>query len=90
MFFTLNISAKNFSPPKGAGASPNPPLNTQLNFSINGLYRSLKRGMGRGYISGVHFQKCLKFSIFLHIEISVQKILFTSKGEGVPGRKGSP
>jgi len=47
---------------------------------ISGVFRNLKRGARCPvYISGVHFQKCSKFSIFSHY-ILVQ--FFTSKGGG--------
>jgi len=40
------------------------------------LFRNLKRGV-RGYISGVHFQKCSKFNIIFslsHIHIDIDTL----------------
>jgi len=51
----------------------------------SGVFRNLKRGCS-GHISGVHFQKCPKFSIIYHIKYKLSTYFFISKEEGAGTR----
>ena len=42
------------------------PAMAKPGFSGVSLFRNLEGGVAAGYISGLHFQKCSKFSIFSH------------------------